>query len=72
MTAEEVRRLRDYVARTQQGKPLSLEEAQDFYRLSKKLEGEEAYKREVGTILLVGLAAFVLGLLLGSRTNGKG
>lgn len=71
VTADEVQRLRSYTARVQRGETLTLEEAEDFYRLSKKLAEEEPYKRDIGTVFLVGLAAFVLGLILGSRGNGK-
>ncbi len=65
----ELERLKTYVARTQRGELLSKEEAQEFYNLSKKLESEDAYKTDVGAILLVGLAAFILGFVVGS-SNG--
>ena len=65
----ELKRLKEYVARTQQGKLLTEKEARDFYNISKKLESEDAYKTDVGAILLVGLAAFILGLVIGS-SNG--
>ncbi len=69
ITTAELQRLREYVARAQRGEMLNPPEAQEFYNLSKKLEGEEAYKTDIGAILLVGLAAFVLGLVVGS-SNG--
>ncbi len=65
----ELERLKTYVARTQQGELLTSEEARDFYNISKKLESEDAYKTDVGAILLVGLAAFILGFVMGS-SNG--
>jgi hypothetical protein len=52
-----------------QGELLTKEEARDFYNISKKIESEDAYKTDVGAILLVGLAAFILGLVIGS-SNG--
>jgi hypothetical protein len=69
ISQDELERLKKYVARTQQGKLLTEEEARDFYNISKKIESEDAYKSDVGAILLVGLAAFILGLVIGS-SNG--
>jgi len=40
--------------------------------LAKKVESEDRYKNDTGTVFLVGLAAFVLGLILGSKGNGAG
>jgi len=69
ISQDELERLKRYVARTQQGQQLTKEEARDFYNISKKLESEDAYKTDVGAILLVGLAAFILGFVIGS-SNG--
>jgi hypothetical protein len=69
ISQDELERLKKYVARTQQGELLTKEEARDFYNISKKIESEDAYKTDVGAILLVGLAAFILGLVIGS-SNG--
>ena len=69
ITASELEKIKAYVARTQRGELLTREEAQEFYNLSKKLESEDAYKTDVGAILLVGLAAFILGFVVGS-SNG--
>lgn len=69
ITASELEKIRVYVARAQRGELLTREEAQEFYNLSKKLESEEPYKTDIGAILLVGLAAFILGFVIGS-SNG--
>jgi hypothetical protein len=69
ISQDELERLKKYVARTQHGELLTKEEARDFYNISKKIESEDAYKTDVGAILLVGLAAFILGLVIGS-SNG--
>ncbi len=66
ITASELEKIKVYVARSQRGELLTREEAQEFYNLSKKLESEELYKTDIGAILLVGLAAFLLGLVVGS------
>jgi len=69
ITVSELEKIRTYVARAQRGESLTREEAQEFYNLSKKLESEEPYKTDIGAILLVGLAAFILGFAVGS-SNG--
>ncbi len=66
ITASELDRLRAYVTRAQRGEMFNPLEAQEFYDLSKKLESEETYRTDIGAILLVGLAAFILGLVVGS------
>lgn len=66
ITPQELDDLRAYVARTQRGEILNPDEAQKFYNLSKKLESDKPYTTDIGAILLVGLAAFLLSLAIGS------
>jgi len=71
IAANEVERLRGYVGRIQKGESLEESEAKEFYQISKKLESEEPYRLEIGAVLLVGLAAFFLGLAMGKHlSNG--
>lgn len=67
ISVADTEKLRDYVGRVQKGQLLNPVEAQEFYNLSKKLEEEESYKMDVGTAFLIGLAAFLLGLAIGSN-----
>jgi hypothetical protein len=71
ITMDEVQQLRNYTERVQRGETLTRQEAEDFYRLSKRLAEEDRYRHDIGTFFLIGLAAFVLGLVLGSKRNGK-
>lgn len=65
LTTEEANRLRDYVRRYQRGETLAPTQVEDFYQLSKALEREEEYRQDIGVTLLVGLAGFLLGLIVG-------
>ncbi|MCX8103659.1 MAG: hypothetical protein N3E42_04375 [Candidatus Bipolaricaulota bacterium] len=69
ITASELEKIKTYVARAQRGELLTREEAQEFYNLSKKLGSEEPYKTDIGAIILVGLAAFILGFVVGSSNE---
>lgn len=70
LAAADVERLRGYVGRIQKGEWLDRREAEEFYNLSKKVEAEEPYRMDIGAVLLVGLAAFILGLVIGKQLDG--
>lgn len=64
LTKEDVQRLRAYVERLKRGETLTLQEAQDFYRLADEVT--RAYPEQEGSWLLLVAAGFLLGVLLGA------
>lgn len=65
LSEDEKRRLRKYAERAKKGERFSHSDAEDFYNLSKKLSEEKG--SDAGAWILLLLAAFILGLILGSK-----
>jgi len=65
LSEDEKTRLREYAEKAKRGERFERSEAEDFYDLSKKLSEEQGSNPGVWILLL--LAAFVLGLILGLR-----
>lgn len=65
LSEDEKRRLREYAERARRGERFSRSDAEDFYNLSKKLSEEKG--SDAGVWILLLLAAFILGLILGSK-----
>lgn len=65
LSEDEKRRLREYAERAKGGERFSHSDAEDFYNLSKKLSEEKG--SDAGAWILLLLAAFILGLILGSK-----
>lgn len=65
LSVQEKQQLKNYAEKAKRGERFNRQEAEDFYNLSKKLSEEKGSNEGVWVLLL--LAAFILGLILGSR-----
>lgn len=65
LSLDEHRRLQQYADMIYNGQPFTIEQAQEFHRLSKKLREEKP--EAPGSWILALLAGFLLGVVLGSQ-----
>lgn len=65
ITQAELRRLKQYLEKIKRAEDFTSEEAKDFYDIAEKIKNDRPSNSS--TLLLAGLAGFVLGLIIGLK-----